>query len=157
MTDSCKKYENLFESFLAGELSHKLASEMEEHIAICPYCMEQYRIAKLIETTLTPELQIPPPGFAKAVSLRIEDIANSQSVPGYGKIDLWWLAPWVAGIFTVIMLFINFFKVQLPPVTLWAPKLIASPFAFPALLAMVLMVTGSILSLTMLGILARKR
>ena len=151
---NCTKYEDLFAPLAAGELDKQASTEILAHIETCGECKQKYETALIVEKAFTAQIQPVPPGFAKSVALRISDIAEKQAVPSYGRIDLWWLAPWFAGIVTVIAIAFMVFKPTIPSYTQLIPRIVSNPLALAALAILITAGTISILSVALAGFFA---
>jgi len=156
MNDECKKYDDSIESYILGELPDELMKEIDEHIETCNDCRMKVATAKFIEKSLTPQLHIPPPGFARAVALNISDIAQSKKVPAYGRLDVWWLAPWIAGISMAFFILFKLFAPSIPSITQLAPKIIANPLTLLAIITILLMLITSTISVAIIGVASQK-
>ncbi len=156
MKGECKKYDDLIELYVLGELSEELTREIDEHIKVCDSCRLKVETAKLIEKSLTPEPRTSPPGFARAVALNISDIAQSKKVPTYGKLDVWWLAPWLAGVTMILFILTKIFAPHIPSLTHLAPRIIANPLTLVASITILLMMITSTISIAIIGIAYQK-
>ena len=154
--NECTKYENLLTALAAGELDEQTASDVRAHIQSCPACAKQFRTAEIIEKALTPCVREVPLGFAKSVALRITDIAQKQTVPSYGRVDLWWFAPYAAALVVIAGIAWHIFKPTIPSYTQWMPKLIGNPWALLALFAVLLGATVSAASVAVAGYVVKR-